>query len=751
MATAGRASAQISIAEYNIKSERQERLSEKHWILSGSAELERGTTKVFADTIEFLEDQEKVIARGNVVYSEGASRIAADSAEFSTKTSLGTFFHASGISPLQPQQQRTPTLGISVPQATGLDTDVYFFGEKVEKLGTKKYRITNGGFTTCVQPTPRWDLSADTIVLNIDDYTLLRQMVMKVKGVPIFYLPIMYFPTQEDGRATGFLIPTYGQSQRRGHNITNAFFWAINRSMDATFTHDWFSKTGSGVGAEYRYVAAPGSDGNITAYRLEERGATYQTDNGLVSSQAATSFNLNGSATQIFPGRVYARARVNYFSSIVTNQTFNVDINTASSNTRDYGGNVVGSFGSFSLNGTFDRREYFGNPVTNSAVTGTSPRITLNRSERPLFGNSRVYFGANADYARLERQTRESDVVVDDRGLTKIEFAPQIRYPFSRWQWFTINTSANWRGTAYSRSLDPANGNVIVDEGVARGFFTAGADFVGPVFTRVWNTPSNGYAERFKHTIEPYLNLQRTTGIEGRDRIVQIESNDAIYGNTTRVTYGLNNRFYAKRRLGTVSQAQEILALEISQSYYSNPAQAAVDPRYATSYAGGPPSNFSVIQVNSRVTPTQNVSATVRGEIDQRLFELRTLNANGGINWSRLQANAGWSKTFFVEGVPGFDDPTRLTHYLNFNVNARTVDNRYGVNTSFNYDVLSGTMTQQRMSGFYNTQCCGFAIEYQKYSSVWVLSSDQRFFFSFSLAGLGNFSPMSGGLSGMPR
>ena len=30
---------------------------------------------------------------------------------------------------------------------TGQDTDVYFFGEKIEKIGPKKYKITNGGFT----------------------------------------------------------------------------------------------------------------------------------------------------------------------------------------------------------------------------------------------------------------------------------------------------------------------------------------------------------------------------------------------------------------------------------------------------------------------------------------------------------------------------------------------------------------------------------------------------------------------------
>ena len=82
--------------------------------------------------------------------------------------------------------------------------------------------------------------------LNVDHYTLLKQAVLTVKGVPMLYLPILYYPTKKEDRATGFLLPTYGSSTLRGQSIHNAFFWAIDRSQDATLLHDWFSKTGQG-------------------------------------------------------------------------------------------------------------------------------------------------------------------------------------------------------------------------------------------------------------------------------------------------------------------------------------------------------------------------------------------------------------------------------------------------------------------------------------------------------------------------
>ncbi len=751
----------ISIAGYDVRAFRQEQLEENHGILRGSVELERGDTKLYADEVEFFRDRDLVIARGNVVLTQANSRIAADTAEFNTRTSLGTFHRASGIATVQPPRQSSPVAGIAVPTMSGQDTDVYFFGETVEKQGEKKYRITNGGFSTCVQPTPRWDLTADTLVLNIDHYTLLRDAIFKVKGVPMLYLPIMYFPTKEDGRATGFLLPTYGKSSLRGHTIHNQFFWAINRSHDATLLYDYYSKTGGGGGAEYRYNMGGGTDGNITAYRLVERETTYDTGSGTATKAAAKSYWIRGTANQPLPGRLLARANIDYFSSLQTNQTLNTSLNTAGVNSRTYGANVVGAWRSYSLNGTYYRNEFF-TGQTSSQVAGTTPKINFSRSERALTGNSPVYFGAAVEFANLDRESRENDVVTSEQSFGRLDFTPQIRYPFKKWQWFTVNTSAMWRETYYTRSLQQATTEegtpttVLVDDNLHRGYGTAMAQAVGPVFTRIWDTPENGYAERFKHSVEPFVTLQRTTAIANRAQIVQFDSVDSAYGDTTQLSYGLNNRLYAKRRIGQTSTAQEIVALEVTQTYYSNKDQSLFDPRYTTGFAGGASSNFSPISTNLRVTPTPAINGTLRGEIDSRSKKLKTLSANANYNWAQnFQTSIGWSHKFFIADLDGYNNRDTLDHYLNLSANVKTRDNKYGLNTTINYDVLRSTMTQQRLSGFYNAQCCGLAFEYQRYSFAglpsYVIPADNRFFLSFTLAGLGNFSPFSGGLNGVPR
>jgi LPS-assembly protein len=726
------------------------------WKFAGEVEMESGDTKIYADDVEFWVNEDRVAARGNVVYTQGNNRVAADRAIFNVKTRLGTFYNASGIANIQPRRQTPAPGAVVAPQMTGQDTDVYFFGEEVEKIGPKKYRIKNGGFSTCVQPTPRWDLSADTIVLNIDHYTLLRQAILKVKGVPLLYLPVLYYPTNEEGRATGFLLPTYSSTSIRGQSIQAPFFWAINRSHDATIAYEWFSKAGWGMDGQYRYNLGLGSDGNIRAHMLDQGSSLVTLPDGSQSALAATrSFEIRGGANHRLSANLRARGRVDYFSSVQSMQQLNTNIYDASRTQRSFGGNVVGAWRTYSLNMTAERNENFYN-TTDSFVNGGTPRVSFSRNERPLYGGT--YFSANSEFVNLVRESRTGEVTFD-QGLSRMDFTPQVRFPFKRWQWFTVNSSVAWRETLYSRSYHPdptvidprSNQRLIIDDALNRQFFTLTAQTMGPVFNRIWDTPDNGYAERFKHSVEPFLNVTRTTAFDNFERIVQTDGADGILGSTTNITYGLNNRLYAKRRLGTVSQAQEIVSVSLSQTYYTDPRQSQYDRQYATSTAA-PPSSFSPLYLSLRVTPSRDVEARMNAEFDSRHRELRTLSAGGSYNWTaRVQTTATWSQRYFVQGLGSWND--YLDHYINMSVNAHTRDNRYGGLYSFNYNILRSRLLQQRLTGFYNAQCCGIAFDYQTYNFNYAPTApaDHRFFLSFTLAGLGNFSPFSGAMAGVPR
>ncbi len=764
VAGATTASAQSVPGFDNVFSDRQQRIGENHFVLYRQVELkQKDGTELYADQVEVFTAENRAVATGNVVLVQAGSRIAADRADFNTKTKLGTFYNAYGYANIRPTAPRPGAF--APPSLSSQDTDVYFQGETVEKIGVKKFRITKGGFTTCVQPTPRWMLTSDSVLLNIDHYTFLRDVIFSVKGVPVLYTPILYYPTKKDDRATGILLPTYGRSDLRGHTLSNAFFWAIDRSDDLTVMHDWFSQTGQGIGSEYRYNYGAASNGTIRGYYLDEHEATYpQEDGSVVTQPASRSYEIHGAANQVLPFNLRARGRIDYFSSVTANQSFNMNYTSAYQNTRSYGGNVIGAWRNYSLNATMDRTDYFSS-ATASNTSGSWPRVSLTRNER-IISKTPLYLSVGGEYASLLRNSQDTSEQTPssfNQDVTRVDFTPQVRFPFKRWQFFTVNSTASWRDTYYTRSLtapDPVTGaTTLTDDPLNRTYYELQAQIVGPVFNRIWDTPNSDYAEKFKHTVEPFLNIKRTSSIDNFKQIIQIDGTDTIVGGTTQYVYGVNSRVYAKRpgEAGRPSQARDIFDVSLSQTYYSNSQASQYDPRYTTSFTGAPPSNFSPILVSLRGTPGNALSATASIEIDSRYLQLRQISAGGTYNWAGLlQTNASWSKQGYIEQLPGYNNKDALSQALNAQANVHTKDNSVGGVYSFSYNVTQGLMLNQRISAFYNTQCCGVSFDFQTFNYGGVTSglpipADNRFFLSFTLAGLGNFSPFSGAMSPVPR
>jgi LPS-assembly protein len=726
----------------SVKAEKSERLEGgDRVLLYENVEIRCGNESFFADQVELQNDLDRIVATGNVVFTSGGSRISAERAEFETKARTGTFFNAWGTASLG-----TPEVDEERSQFGTQEPDVYFYGATVEKVGPKKYRVTKGGFTTCVQPEPRWQLTSSSVTVNLDEYAILKNSLFRVKGFPVLYLPIFYYPVQEDDRATGFLLPSFGGSTLRGNSLSNAFFWAINRSQDATFMHDWFGRTGQGVGGEYRYSAGAGSAGQLRTYQLRETGAEYSDDEGgTTATPERRTYEIRGNLSQRIGSHVRARARADYFSDITVQQTYNQNIYEASRRSRIFSGSLAGNWREYSVTGTMDRSETFYG-VDSSTVRGGAPRIAVSRGERPLFGA--VYLGVTGDMNRLTVK-RTTPTVHLDQSLSRVDVTPRLRAPFSRWPFLTVNTSFAFRSTYWTESLD--EDRVQVDEGISRNYYEAEAEITGPVFNRIWTLAGNRYAEKLKHSIEPFFNVERTSSFDEFDRIVRVDSVDNIIGGTTRLRYGVANRVYRKPAGGGASR--EILNATIGQTYYTDADAALYDRRYRTSNGARAPSNFSPLALDVRAWPTERMVANFRAEYDTDFKAFRSMSADGSLEWEDwLRTTAGWSQTRLIPGLPGFDDPDILDHYLNASTDVRLSRNRYGASHSFNFDVARASFLQQRLMVYYNAQCCGFSVEYQHFDfgglSFAPVDQDRRFNFSVTLAGIGGFGNFFGAMSG---
>ncbi len=699
-----------------------------------------------ADVIESFTDTHQVIATGGpgrpVVFTQGGQWLAAERVEFNTETQLGTFYQAYGSFSVASEPKRS-MLG-------GQEPDVLFNGKKIQKVGPKKYRITDGAFTTCLQPTPRWNVSAGTLVLNLDRYVFLRGAVLRAKGLPVLYLPLLYYPINEEDRATGFLMPAYGTSTYRGFTLSNAFFWAINRSHDVTLLHDWFAKRGQGLGTEYRYVGAGGAAGDFRFYNLRERESsiTSEFDGEPSVLPARRSYEVNGNINQPLGGTWIARGNVDYFSDIEVQQTYHTNIYDASRSQRSVNAGLTGTLGQLTLNATYRRNEIFSG-TSNTTVYGGAPQVQITRGEQPLFGLP-LYFGVSGEFVRVQREVHRRTGVTDS-NLTRLDATPTLRFPFTQLRWLTVNTSLSLRETWWSRSR-VAGTNEFVDDGISRRYAQLSARVVGPVLNRVFDTPGFGYAERLKHTIEPYVDIRRVTKVDNFDEIISNDGTDSIVGGTTSITYGMNNRLLAKRRGGEgTSSPREFVTVGLSQTYYSDSKASQYDRSYSTSYSGLPASKRSPVSLSARVSPTQQINGSLRMEYDDRAKKVRSLSASWQLaasDWLNLVG--GYSQRRQIDYAESTITETkyRLDNSLNLSTTLRSPGNRFGGSYTFNYDIDRSKLLNSRVIGYYNAQCCGFAVEYQTVSYSSSLVRDNRFNFSFTLAGLGTFSNFFGALGG---
>lgn len=694
-------------------------------ILRGHAEVGFGDSRVFADEITIDSEKSLLTARGDVVMRSAEGTISAERIELDVERGTGTFHVAYGRMSLGAEADPL--------QFGAQDPDVYFHGQRIERLGPRRYRVTDGAFTTCVQPEPRWLLASGTVELQLREYATARHTVLYVKGVPVFYLPWIYYPMQDDGRATGILMPTYGHSRLRGQAISNGFFWVLGRSHDATFQHDWFTKAGHGYGAEYRYVAAPGSSGEFRVRRFHQKNASYASDGTTRTIEASTSFEVTGSAVHAITPSIRARARLDYASDIISQQLYQQNLARASNPVRAIEGAVSGNWGGVSSNVSYTRTEVF-TSGDRSLVYGSTPRVTAALAPQRLFGLP-VYGAVNGEYAYLPYRDSIGGTVASDKSLARVDLNPSVRVPLSGLTYLTVNSNAAFRSTYYTRSSTSAG--VVVPEPFLRTYLSLRSDVVGPVFNKIWDTPDSAGTERRKHVIEPAFSVDYVSPIESFTRVpVLSDYSDVVVGSTTRVTYGLTNRLFSRGRTTSAGrgQARETVTIGIQQTYYSNSEAGQFDNSYQSNSGLRRPVDLSPVAVTARLMPSPALETNGRLEYDVSGNGLQLISAGGSANGllGSISANYSWRHV---------DKTARADNYVSTSTSLRLREGRFTGSYALSWDIGRSYVVSQTAQTTYMAQCCGFQVEFQQFNfpeTVGIpLPSDRRINFGVVLAGLG--------------
>ena len=116
-------------------------------------------------------------------------------------------------------------------------------------------QVKQGVFTTCKKDDdcPPWVLSASKIEHNKVKKTVnYENALLKIYDVPVFYFPKFFHPDPTVKRQSGFLVPTFSQSNNLGNYISIPYFNAISNSSDLTFTPRFYDKGKTIYQTEYR-------------------------------------------------------------------------------------------------------------------------------------------------------------------------------------------------------------------------------------------------------------------------------------------------------------------------------------------------------------------------------------------------------------------------------------------------------------------------------------------------------------------
>jgi lipopolysaccharide assembly outer membrane protein LptD (OstA) len=254
----------------------------------GGVTLTRGDTTLTADEVVYDRMRGTVEAEGHVVMSDPDATVEGERGHLDLNEETGWVESATG----------------SLPRNRFI-----LEAGRMEKQGGAQYSFLDGVFTTCEcggLERPSWSIAGEKTDVSVGGAGVVKGLKLRVKDVPVLWVPYFAFPANTD-RASGFLLPRVGFSNRRGFVYEQPFYWAINKSSDATVAVDVETEARIGVLGEYRYALSRRARGQFAgAYFNEQiRGRTRGTTeaNGGEADIPQDRFAFAGRHTSPFYGK----------------------------------------------------------------------------------------------------------------------------------------------------------------------------------------------------------------------------------------------------------------------------------------------------------------------------------------------------------------------------------------------------------------------------------------------------------------
>jgi LPS-assembly protein len=706
----------------------QQRQSGRTFYADGHVDVRYENVRLRADHVEYNEEAQVVMARGNVQLDYLTQHIEADDARYELKTGRGVFHHVRATFAIQ--RRPTPTLLLS-------PNPLSFEAEQAERLNEDTYRVSKAWFTVCDPDRPVWKFYAPESTVELKKSVHLENGNFRILSIPVLYLPYATFPAEKQ-RSSGFMIPEPGESSRKGYVFGDAFYWAPTDWMDTTLGASYYSKRGWSQKGELRIRPWENARLNASYFGVIDRGIPQASGPPIKQGGHETQLLF----TALLPGGWRAVADLDQLTSLTFRLAFSETFAQAVNSEVRNSAFLTNNFRGFSLNIAALSYENFLSATPQTSITlRAAPEVRFSSVDQAFFSRVPLYFSFSAFTGAVHRA--ETVTPFTSPGFVeRSEFAPTVTMPLHWGPWLDATSSFTFRSTYYDGQM--RNG-VFVDQSLFRNTGEISVDIRPPTIERVWSGDGD---TKWKHVLEPDIVYSYATGVNAFGRFVRFDEDETLT-DTNEFEYSLTERLLRRSENGNT---EELVTWKIAQKYF-------FDPTFGGALITGQRNVFRTLDLLSPFAFADTVRHLSPIVSELTIEPGKRYDTQFIVNYDPIRNRLTAIGTL-LKLKPYKESFLTLAHFstlnlpvdpspppVNFEQRSNQVRallgygdvNRRGWNASFgaSYDITQQTFQNQLAQVNYNGSCCGIGFEVRRFS-FGTIRNENLYMGVFRIANLGS-------------
>jgi len=747
----------VPTEEVTIKANEQEKVGDIYK-LRGDVDINFRDYEIQADEITYNSKTGDVEATGHLVFDGGPNdlHLQASHGTYNVKNEVGKFYDVTGTTGAKVRGKHV-LLTSSNPFS--------FSGKLVEKAGRNRIIVHRGTVTSCTLKDAKWTFNTEKADVVLGENAKLYHSTFRLKNIPLFYFPFSTLPVEKIGRQSGFLIPNIGQSSRKGFILGDSFYWAINRSMDATVGAEYWSRRGWAQHGEFR--ARPWESANVD---LKYFGVLDRGYGNPKQDQGGEEATLTGDS--MFKRGIRGVADLDYLSSFVFRLAFSETFTQAVNSEVKSTAFLSKSESNYFFNLMASRYQNYESTNPGDLITILhAPSLDLASADHRI-GRSPVVWSYDASLQGVSRHEPDFNT---GTLVGRFDLYPRGALTL-HWGGWNFRPELGLRDTYYTEQLAPGTttvGTAIADS-INRRALETSLEIRPPSISKIFEKPILGH--KVKHTIEPRLVYRYANGVDNFNKIIRFDATD-ILSDTNELEYSVINRVYAKGNRGencTPSEAttqpaaaivagpnncgvgaREVITWELTQKYFFNETfGGAVTPGARNVFTTTEEltgiaflfdyRKFSPVVSRLRIRTARDTDIEWHLDYDTK---------RGRINASTALVTKHFGDWFvggsdaYLQQPAQIVNPTTTTPPTEFNQFRWLVGygnpNKRGLSAAANigFDVTEKFLQYSAVQTSYNWDCCGFSFEYRRLA-LGSVRNENQFRFALSLTNLGTFGTL---------